>query len=524
MNEVVRIRTGSDERSQGTDTRSDTKEKPFHCRYCGRRYARKYVKHMPTTLHNSTNMSPRDLVNRHERSFHPHADGLDLSKRMNSIGEHNDVAMSEIPNLPTPPSQTSESFSDQTNFQTRSPWQEEYPTTRLLEMLSPHSDTMPVDAPTYGSEKQLPNLADGDSPAVHIPIATHQQVGGTSLHPNVDEQAISLDDQLEPRNSHLSCGSLNLSGEEHWDASNMACPGTGYGDWSLSSRSGVLQDNYANQNIFTDDFDLITIDSMALNHAALDADLSTYMNDSGSGSGTWNQIPRHYTQDPVRSPVGLPEDAQMPIEASALNVGIPGTRDTGILSNMPSLLKEAPRKTLASPMLNENIYYAIITSVRVQRSTTTDMEPLMSLAEMQQFLKCYLVCFHRHCPIIHLPSLDLETVPCHLILAMCAIGALYRLRRKTAHDLWQCANQICEKVCSTSSRALGNEFANRTHQEMDLDTNGDPLTASATANMQCKLLVTWFSVFSGDMTQQAISVSGLWATVCTYKRRIGAVY
>lgn len=47
----------------------------------------------------------------------------------------------------------------------------------------------------------------------------------------------------------------------------------------------------------------------------------------------------------------------------------------------------------------------------------------------------------------------------------------------------------------------------------DTDANIDPLTASATSAMQCKLLVTWFAVFNGDLTQQGISELGFWAAV-----------
>jgi len=145
----------------------------------------------------------------------------------------------------------------------------------------------------------------------------------------------------------------------------------------------------------------------------------------------------------------MPESASPAIEASALNLDITGPRSPGVFTRMPSLLKETPRRTLAPPTLDEPLYHAIMASVRLQTSMTTDMEPLLSLQDMQQFLKCYLTCFHRHVPIIHLPSLNLETAPCHLVLAICAIGALYRLRRKTAYGLWQCANQICKKVWVT---------------------------------------------------------------------------
>lgn len=61
-------------------------------------------------------------------------------------------------------------------------------------------------------------------------------------------------------------------------------------------------------------------------------------------------------------------------------------------------------------------------------------------------------------------------------------------------------------------------------KEMGLDTSGDFLTSNATVNMQCRLLVTWFCIFSGDMTQHAISASGFWATVCMQKRVYAAIH
>lgn len=327
------------------------------------------------------------------------------------------------------------------------PWNDEYNTIASLEMLSPPSDTMPADAPTYDTRKKVPHVTGDNSPLVQSLVATHQYIDNASLQLKVVEQDISLDDQYSPQTSHLSSGPLDLSGKEQWNISNMTCPVIGYEDWLPMARteaSHTLQDDNEDQNIFPDDFDLVTIDSMALNHAALDADLSTYLNHSGSAP--WDQISGRDTQNPGCSQAALPESTALPIEASTLNVGISEPQSPGIFSRMPSLLKETPRKTLAPPIIDENAYNAIMTRVRLQIPTTTEMEPLISLQEMQQFLKCYLICFHKHCPIVHLPSLDLTTIPCHLILAMCAIGALYRLRRKTAHKLWQCADRICDKV------------------------------------------------------------------------------
>jgi hypothetical protein len=429
----------------------DTKEKPFHCRYCGRRYARKFVK-LVTILssdHTKTILqSHRDLVNRHEKSFHPHADGLSLSKRVHPSEDQNDVIMSEIPSLPTPPSPLSETCSERADCPSRSPWIEDYNQTVSLQMMSPPDlDTMLVDVAKHKLGESIQDVVNPDHAAVLSLLRTDQQVDDTSLLQTLNEQNVSLGDRCSPGSSHLASRPHDIAGHEQWDTATMTCSTTDYEDWLPASRTGpsdVAQASYIAQNMFSDRFDLFTIKSIALNHAALDADLSTYLEDPSAGFQ--NQIQGFSTHDPVNLKAALPESTSLPIEASILNVGLPSSDHPSILLKMPSLLKETPRAMLTPPTLNENIYHAIMASIRHQIPLTSDMEPLLSIRDMRQFLKCYLVCFHRHCPIIHLPSLNLEAVPCHLIMAMCAIGALYRLRRKTAHDLWQCANQMCEKV------------------------------------------------------------------------------
>jgi hypothetical protein len=387
----------------------------------------------------------------------------------------------------------------------------EYNITMSLDMTSPPlSDTMPVDVATCEFGRDPSDTVDLDDTTVLPLLVTDRQVHDMSPPQVLDNHDLSLDTQYSPENSQLLTASQNILNREAWITANASYPMTGYEDWLPTSRnkgSHTALEPY----MFPDEFDLIAIDSMALNHAALDADLSTYL--SEPGLEPFDQIQELTAQQSISSDAALPESAPLPIEASALNVGIPGSQSSNLLLKMPSLLKETPRKTLPPPTLNENIYRSIMTSVRLQTTMTTDTEPLLSLQEMQQFLKCYLICFHRHCPIIHMPTLSLESVPPHLVLAICAVGALYRLRQKTAHDLWQCADQMCDKVRMSEASDPICLFTNARYKAMALDTHADPLTASATAHMQCKLLVAWFSIFNGDMTQHAISASGFWATV-----------
>ncbi len=56
---------------------------------------------------------------------------------------------------------------------------------------------------------------------------------------------------------------------------------------------------------------------------------------------------------------------------------------------------------------------------------------LMSSTSLQKCLRTYVDCFHAHLPMLHLHSFDSEHTPSPLLLAMCAIGALFR--RPTNH-------------------------------------------------------------------------------------------
>ncbi|KAF2176406.1 hypothetical protein K469DRAFT_678836 [Zopfia rhizophila CBS 207.26] len=62
--------------------------------------------------------------------------------------------------------------------------------------------------------------------------------------------------------------------------------------------------------------------------------------------------------------------------------------------------------------------------------------------ELQRFFSGYVECFHRHFPIIHLPSLDLTETPSPLIFAICSIGAQYRLDRRRAKNLFALAGTM----------------------------------------------------------------------------------
>ncbi|KAK5094653.1 hypothetical protein LTS08_008509 [Lithohypha guttulata] len=64
--------------------------------------------------------------------------------------------------------------------------------------------------------------------------------------------------------------------------------------------------------------------------------------------------------------------------------------------------------------------------------TTLSTFKLPTPALIRKWLRLYVDAFHVHFPFLHLPTLDLTKIPSPLTLAVCAIGALYRLNRPAA--------------------------------------------------------------------------------------------
>jgi len=115
---------------------------------------------------------------------------------------------------------------------------------------------------------------------------------------------------------------------------------------------------------------------------------------------------------------------------------------------------------------------------------------------IQKSIQSYLDCFHPHLPIFHVPTMDLASMPSPLVLSMCAIGALYRLERKTAGLLFTIAelalqNSLPESKVLELQTVSDNFFSSTRNQSNSAST-------SPTWVVQCRLLLTFFAVFCWD--------------------------
>ncbi|KIW22291.1 uncharacterized protein PV07_12192 [Cladophialophora immunda] len=122
---------------------------------------------------------------------------------------------------------------------------------------------------------------------------------------------------------------------------------------------------------------------------------------------------------------------------------------------------------------------------------------LPSAAALQKCIRTYVDAFHVHLPIFHLQTMDFETTPSPLILAICAIGALYRLERKIAASLYLKADQALAAAVVDRGEHLHKKP--RLLEEWVQPRSQSPKsTPESLWKSQTRLLLAMLSCFSGD--------------------------
>lgn len=160
-------------------------------------------------------------------------------------------------------------------------------------------------------------------------------------------------------------------------------------------------------------------------------------------------------------------------------------------------------RNLPNLRFNEQTHRRICEDIRLRIMGSGLPESLLpTLVDLQQFFSGYLEGFHRHFPIIHLHSFDPCQIPSPLIMAMCSIGAHYRLRRERAKNLFVLAGTM-------SSHALHNGLP-------IVDGKPEPATLWL---MQTRVLLSLSGMFSGMTSIVLRTVENLGIFTIDYRLR-----
>lgn len=121
---------------------------------------------------------------------------------------------------------------------------------------------------------------------------------------------------------------------------------------------------------------------------------------------------------------------------------------------------------------------------------------LPSAVALQKCIQTYVNAFHVHLPIFHLHTLDFDRTPSPLVLAICAIGALYRLERKIAASLYMTADQA---LSAAVDRGDNLHKKARLLEDWSRPPSRQPKPYQDSLwTSQTRLLLAMFATFSGD--------------------------
>ncbi|QKX53822.1 uncharacterized protein TRUGW13939_00902 [Talaromyces rugulosus] len=424
-----------------------TQERPFTCRYCTKRYGRK------------------DLLKRHERNIHVDAytdervqnvpcqspasasTGSSVSELDNANNQQHPTAPDrEMPGSP----QSKANRDDQDSIQ------REGFEVNVSSSLSPSfmQGTSLFDARQIAGSSLL-HLGEADTPHSSDSLFFQTQTGGT---PGSPANAFSIERPIgegldAPDRFQIYPSTYQ---EQHHETSRRTRSGSRPAS-NLARQEGATVDQDA--AIWSDTAAGAVLDNLDLNTLNLQMDLGH------SPVDVWSKNPDNLTL------------------------------------NLPVILQEQPVPSL------KNIIDAVgfewlhnDASVRLGLSGPR----LFYVNELQEFTNSYIISFHQHLPFIHLPSfspVNKFNTPSPLAFAMASIGALYRLKRRRAHEFYE----LTEKMIYSPSY-LASYVPSRS-----------PLWL-----LQTKILLAYFAVFSNKESLASEMFNRMGFMMLEYQwRRIG---
>ncbi|KAH7082638.1 hypothetical protein BKA63DRAFT_598777 [Paraphoma chrysanthemicola] len=170
-----------------------------------------------------------------------------------------------------------------------------------------------------------------------------------------------------------------------------------------------------------------------------------------------------------------------------------------LFRRLPQVLKD---KSGSPPRIeiDQAAYVSICADVADRLSGDDASEMLPTIQDVRRFISGYLDCFHRHLPIIHLPSLDIADTPSPLVLALTCIGALYQLDRRRAALSYQLSLRLLQKFedqcCPTQTRL--------------------PIALWA---IQTRILLSYYALLTGDADLIVLEFSRLGFYLTDYRLR-----
>ncbi|KIV83930.1 hypothetical protein PV11_05912 [Exophiala sideris] len=183
------------------------------------------------------------------------------------------------------------------------------------------------------------------------------------------------------------------------------------------------------------------------------------------------------------------------INAQPPNIDVPPEMLQSTISeaaSTPRLVHPVPTK-VPTVLFSEQVRSNLLKDLSKRLPSDQANFRLPSAVALQKCVRTYVEAFHVHIPIFHLHTFDLESAPSPLLLAICAIGALYRLERKIAASLYSKADQALS-LATRETRKQPRLLENWSQPPLQAPKADEQLLWKS----QTRFLLAMFATFSGD--------------------------
>ncbi|KAF2027349.1 hypothetical protein EK21DRAFT_114975 [Setomelanomma holmii] len=423
--------------------RGHTQERPFECQFCHKTYARK------------------DLVKRHEKTIHAkeyeaiQAASKDVEKPKTEARGSTTVATNSFPPTDAIPELEVENVAPDPPFDSA-----------IFDLATPsakqHSDEIPIDPELYSQLYNLPSPLPTDSPrwqsqGQDVPSRSRDVFDLDGLD-FLDTMAVDEDSERSSKRPRLQSApnpSIRPIPIDGLSETQQPLPDTF--DISLFDEFFAMNDTLGMPNLpYTPSNSDVTSPGQNISSQGAQNTARNYQNPSLDHSQKLFRRLPHVLQDKSKCPHRLDID--------------------------------------------QFAYETFCNNVRERMDGEDCRHFLPTIQDMRRFVGGYLDCFHRHLPIIHLPSLVVADTPSPLLLALSSIGALYQLDRRRAALSYQLSLNLLQKFedqcCPTQSKA--------------------PIALWA---VQTRLLLSYYAFFTGDSDLIVAEFSRLGFYLTDYRLR-----
>ncbi|THW55474.1 hypothetical protein D6D20_09459 [Aureobasidium pullulans] len=419
--------------------RAHTNEKPFQCRFCDRRYARK------------------DLVCRHEKTLH--AEGL--AARRQSLATQKDAESPARPEVLQAEDDENHSHNDDNGSPNRA---SEFPGP-----VPPASPPVLMSGPEFALPEISPRNYSSGSPPQHVTVDSTMFAFSAS----------DTDEALLVDTSYISAPVENPSPFrntlDHFDFTGP------FSDFPMVPLASFNNDG------FLASADLVSL-HRDLQSENLDFSVAHNIN---AGLHANALTPPHTgpDQDGICQRQGAAGQSRYaPTMYQSPDV---------VYVDLPIIAKTPHSKPLC-PRVTDSHRERLVDQILLQGSTFGDFSEsdLPKATLLSQYLRTFVDSFGVHMPFIHVPTFCPGSAHGALILVMCAIGALMRLEQEVATRLSIHADLLMQPE---AVKHIQHDHGSKRFKHLVVPSKEvDPAACLPVWFVQSKLLITWFRAFTGN--------------------------